>query len=214
MTREHRLSEPYLPKPNINVSALYFKLQHLFFTQGLGLLTLSAMLTSINTSNNMGMNKVTLGSSELQVILFFISLYLVAVAQGGHKPCIQAFGADQFDVEDPVECRAKSSFFNWWYFGLCSGSSVATLIMSYVQENLSWGLGFGIPCVVMVIALGLFLLGTRTYRYSIKEVKSPFVRIGRVFVTAVKNRRAKPSEIASEEEACRTLPQLNFEQFK
>ncbi|KAL0008029.1 hypothetical protein SO802_009531 [Lithocarpus litseifolius] len=181
---------------------------------GLGLLTLSAMLTSISTSNDMGMNKVTLGSSELQVILFFVSLYLVAVAQGGHKPCIQAFGADQFDVEDPVECRAKSSFFNWWYFGLCSGSSVATLIISYVQENLSWGLGFGIPCVVMVVALGLFLLGTRTYRYSIKEVKSPFVRIGRVFVTAIKNRRAKPSEIAIEEEACRTLPQHNFEQFK
>ena len=185
-----------------------------FFTQGLGLLTLSAMLTSISTSNNMGMNKVTLGSSELQVILFFISLYLVAVAQGGHKPCIQAFGADQFDVEDPVECRAKSSFFNWWYFGLCSGSSVATLIISYVQENLSWGLGFGIPCLVMVIALGLFLLGTRTYRYGIKEVKSPFVRIGRVFVTAIKNWRAKPSEIAIEEEAFRTLPQHNFEQFK
>nr|POE83459.1 protein nrt1/ ptr family 5.10 [Quercus suber] len=121
---------------------------------GLGLLTLSAMLTSISTSNNMGMNKVTLGSS------------------------------------------------------------VATLIISYVQENLSWGLGFGIPCVVMVIALGLFLLGTRTYRYSITEVKSPFVRIGRVFVTAIKNRRAKPSEIAIEEEACRTLPQHNFEQFK
>ncbi|KAL4599559.1 hypothetical protein ACB092_11G135100 [Castanea dentata] len=181
---------------------------------GLTLLTLSAMLTSINTSNNMGMNKVTLGSSELQVILFFISLYLVAVAQGGHKPCIQAFGADQFDVEDPVECRAKSSFFNWWYFGLCSGSAVATLIISYVQENLSWGLGFGISCVVMVIALCLFLLGARTYRYSIKGVKSPFARIGRVFVTAIKNRRAKPSEIASEEEACRTLPQHNFLQFK
>uniref|UniRef100_A0A7N2LGM5 Uncharacterized protein n=1 Tax=Quercus lobata TaxID=97700 RepID=A0A7N2LGM5_QUELO len=151
---------------------------------------------------------------KLQVNLFIISLYLVAVGQGGHKPCVQAFGADQFDGEDLVECRAKSSFFNWWYFGICAGSSVAMLVVSFVQENLSWGLGFGIPCVVMVIALGVFLLGTRTYRYSIKEVKSPFVRIGQVFVIAIKNRRAKPSEIVIEEEACRTLPQHSSEQFK
>ena len=178
------------------------------------MLTLSAMIPSISTSNYLGTNKVRLGSSELQVNLFFISLYLVAVGQGGHKPCVQAFGADQFDGEDPVECRAKSSFFNWWYFGICAGSSVAMLIVSFVQENLSWGLGFGIPCVVMVIALGVFLLGTRTYRYSIKEVKSPFVRIGQVFVTAIKNRWAKPSEIVIEKEACRTLPQHSSEQFK
>ncbi|KAM3685142.1 hypothetical protein ACB098_11G098800 [Castanea mollissima] len=181
---------------------------------GLGLLTLSAMLPFITTSNYMGKNKVILASSELQVNLFFISLYLVAVGQGGHKPCVQAFGADQFDGEDPVECQAKSSFFNWWYFGLCASTSVAMLILTYVQEDLSWGLGFGIPCVAMVIALGVFLLGTRTYRYSVREVKSPFVRIGQVFVTAIKNRRAKPSEIAIEEEACRTLPQHNSEQFK
>ncbi|XP_075646041.1 protein NRT1/ PTR FAMILY 5.10-like isoform X1 [Castanea sativa] len=184
------------------------------YVLGLGLLTLSAMLPSISTSNYMDTSKVRLGSSELQVNLLFISLYLVAVGQGGHKPCVQAFGADQFDGEDLVECRAKSSFFNWWYFGVCAGSSVAMLIVSFVQENLSWGLGFGIPCVVMVIALGVFLLGTRTYRYSIKEVKSPFVRIGQVFVTAIKNWRAKPSEIVIEEEACRTLPQHSSEQFK
>ncbi|XP_050281672.1 protein NRT1/ PTR FAMILY 5.10-like [Quercus robur] len=181
---------------------------------GLGLLTLSTMLPSISTSNYIGNNEVRLGSSELQVNLFILSLYLVAVGQGGHKPCVQAFGADQFDGEDLVESRAKSSFFNWWYFGICAGSSVAMLVVSFVQENLSWGLGFGIPCFVMVIALGVFLLGTRTYRYSIKEVKSPFVRIGQVFVIAIKNRRAKPSEIVIEEEACRTLPQHSSEQFK
>ncbi|KAK7859642.1 protein nrt1/ ptr family 5.10 [Quercus suber] len=199
---------------NVNTWSGTASLLPLLGAFGLGLLTLSAMLPSISTSNYVGKNKVTLASSELQVNLFFISLYLVAVGQGGHKPCVQAFGADQFDGEDPVECQAKSSFFNWWYFGLCASTSVAILILTYVQENLSWGLGFGIPCVAMVIALGVFLLGTRTYRYSVKEVNSPFVRIGQVFVTAIKNRQAKPSEIAIEEEACRTLPQRNSEQFK
>ncbi|XP_062027364.1 protein NRT1/ PTR FAMILY 5.10-like [Rosa rugosa] len=171
----------------------------LLYILGLGLLTMSALLTS----------------SELQILLFFFSLYLVAVAQGGHKPCVQAFGADQFDGQDPEECKAKSSFFNWWYFGSNAGILLTVSVLAYIQDNLSWGLGFGIPCVVMVLALIIFVSGTRTYRYSIKgEEESPFVRIGKVFVAALRNRGTSPSAIASEEESRGTLPDQSSEQFK
>ena len=186
-------------------------------SQGLGLLTLSAMLPSLrSTYDYIDTDKIMLHSTcQLQVILFFFSLYLVAVGQGGHKPCVQAFGADQFDGLDPEECKAKSSFFNWWYFGVCGGGAVTILVLCYIQENLSWGLGFGIPCILMVVALGVFLLGTRTYRYSVKgDEKSPFVRIGRVFVAAVKNWRTTPLAIIIEEEAHATLPYHSSEQFK
>lgn len=168
---------------------------------------MSAMLSSISTSDYVR-TKTTLESSlELQTILFFFSLYLVAVGQGGHKPCVQAFGADQFDGQDPEECKAKSSFFNWWYFGVCGAAAVTVLVSSYIQDNLSWSLGFGVPCIVMVVALGVFLLGTRTYRYSVKgHEKSPFLRIGRVFVNAVRNWRTSPSAIAIDEEAHGILP--------
>ncbi|XP_062163693.1 protein NRT1/ PTR FAMILY 5.10-like [Alnus glutinosa] len=188
----------------------------LIYILGLGLLTLSAMLPSSSTSSDYLDTKIKLGSvNQLQVILFFVSLYIVAVAQGGHKPCVQAFGADQFDGRHPEELRAKSSFFNWWYLGVCAGATVTVVIMSYIQDNLSWGLGFGIPCIVMVIALGIFLLGTRTYRYSIKgKGRSPFVRIGRVFVAAARNWQTAPSAVATEEEAGRPLPHHSSEQFK
>ncbi|XP_035538526.1 protein NRT1/ PTR FAMILY 5.10-like isoform X1 [Juglans regia] len=179
----------------------------LIYILGLGLLSVSAMLSSTSTSDYVRI-KTTLDSShELQTILFFFSLYLVAIGQGGHKPCVQAFGADQFDGQDPEECKAKSSFFNWWYFGVCGAAAVTVLVLSYIQDNLSWSLGFGIPCIVMVVALGIFLLGTRTYRYSVKgHGKSPFLRIGRVFVNAVRNWRTSPSAIAIEEEALGILP--------
>ncbi|KAF2297325.1 hypothetical protein GH714_021437 [Hevea brasiliensis] len=188
----------------------------LTYILGLGLLTLSAMLPSFSASDCPSTNIITSCSANpLQVVLFFFSLYLVALAQGGHKPCVQAFGADQFDGQDPKECKAKSSFFNWWYFCMCSGTLLTLLVLNYIQDNLNWALGFGIPCIMMVIALILFLLGTKTYRYSVKvEEKSAFLRIGKVFVAAIKNWRTSSSAIALEEEARGMLPHQCSEQFK
>ena len=184
--------------------------------QGLGLLTLSSVLTSLTGFDCQFKNITSCSPPQIQVILFLFSLYLVAVAEGGHKPCTQAFGADQFDGQDPEECKAKSSFFNWWYFGASAGVSIAVLIVSYIQDNLSWALGFGIPCMAMVVALVVFLLGTTTYRYSIgKNEKGPFERIGNVFVAAFRNwQRRNPSTIATEVETQAILPDQSSEQFR
>ncbi|RVW58590.1 Protein NRT1/ PTR family 5.10 [Vitis vinifera] len=86
----------------------------LLYILGLGLLTVSAVLPSFNPSHCRADKEISSCSPPmLQVILFFFALYLAAVGQGGHKPCVQAFGADQFDGQNPEESKAKSSFFNW-----------------------------------------------------------------------------------------------------
>lgn len=179
------------------------------------MLTVSAVLP-LGDSDCPSGNHIGACSQNLpQVLLFFFSLYLVAFGQGGHKPCVQAFGADQFDAQDPKESKSKSSFFNWWYFCMCAGTLVALLGLNYVQDNLNWGLGFGIPCIMMVIALIIFLLGTRTYRYSVKvEEKSVFQRFARVFLAAFRNRGISSLAIALEEESRGTLPHQTSEQFK
>ncbi|XP_076951107.1 protein NRT1/ PTR FAMILY 5.10-like [Bidens hawaiensis] len=154
-------------------------------------------------------------SPKIQVIVFFISLYLVAFAQGGHKPCVQAFGADQFDAEDPQELKSKRSFFNWWFFGLCAGPRVGIFVVSCIQDKLSWGLGYGIPCVIMGFALLIFLFGTMTYRFGEKtQGKNAFARIGHVFVTAARNRRVKLLEISPEVGASGRIPHQDSQQFR
>ncbi|KAG8378482.1 hypothetical protein BUALT_Bualt08G0141700 [Buddleja alternifolia] len=160
----------------------------LLYIMGLGFLSISAAFNSSNysdcksTSSNMECTP-----TQLQKIFFFLSLYLVALAQGGHKPCVQAFGADQFDEEDFKECKAKSSFFNWWLLFSSLGILLGLLVLSYIQENLSWELGFGIPCIIMCFALIIFFLGSPTYRFPINSGQSnPFVRISRVFLKAAR----------------------------
>lgn len=66
----------------------------------------------------------------------------MAFAQGGHRQYVQARGADQFDEQDPEECKTKSSFFNWWNFCYSVGSLITNFIVSYIQDNLSSVLGF------------------------------------------------------------------------
>uniref|UniRef100_A0A803M543 Uncharacterized protein n=1 Tax=Chenopodium quinoa TaxID=63459 RepID=A0A803M543_CHEQI len=172
---------------------------------GLGLLTLSATLPSLECLNHERSIKGAGCSSHLQIMMFFAALYLAAVGQGGHKPCVQAFGADQFDGEHLRESKSKSSFFNWWYFGVCMGAFLGTGVLSYIQDNLSWGLGFGIPCILMVIAQLIFLLGTITYRYTMKsEGENPFKRIGRVFVAAARNWNASLTVVCDNVEAQET----------
>lgn len=189
----------------------------LLYILGMGLLTLSAVLPSSGcVKNERGLQSAPGCSLHLQKIIFFFALYMVAAAQGGHKPCVQAFGADQFDGEDPEESKAKSSFFNWWYFGLCVGGLLGIAILSYVQDNLSWALGFGIPCIIMVVALVIFLCGTMTYRYVVKgNGQSPFKRIGRVFVAAAKNWPATDRSITEDtEESHETRPLSGSQQFR
>ncbi|KAL0351301.1 UNVERIFIED_CONTAM: protein NRT1/ PTR FAMILY 5.10 [Sesamum calycinum] len=78
----------------------------LLYISGLSFLTLSALLSSSSSRCKPAAN--TLGCSppdQFQILFFFFSLYLVAIAQGGLTPCLQAFGADQFEDEDEYESK-------------------------------------------------------------------------------------------------------------
>lgn len=113
-------------------------------------------------------------------VSLFWSLYMISLGQGGYNPSLQAFGADQLEIEDELPStkndvdddsdQTKSLFFQWWYFGICSGSLLGISLMAYIQDTLGWGLGFAIPTIAMVASIALFSCGTRFYAY--KQPKS------------------------------------------
>ena len=99
--------------------------------------------------------------SPTHLALFYVSLYLLALAQGFHKPCSEALGADQFGHGDPA---SRSSYFNWFHFSISWGYAIAATVVTYVQENVGWTVGFAACWATMVVYLAVFLLGTGTYR--------------------------------------------------
>lgn len=118
-----------------------------------------------------------------QTGVFFLSIYIIALGTGGIKPCVSSFGADQFDETDVVEKKKKSSFFNWFYFSINIGALIASSVLVWVQTNVGWEWGFGIPTVAMGIAVCSFFSGTRLYRHQ-KPGGSPLTRIAQVLVAS------------------------------
>ncbi|XP_078163426.1 protein NRT1/ PTR FAMILY 5.10-like [Carex rostrata] len=176
----------------------------LLYIIGYAMLTLSAVLPYMRPPTCNDSEATDCRPSSFQIAFFYISLYIVAFAQGGDKPCGVAFGADQFDQNDLKECESRSSFFNWWYFCMAIGISVAVVVLSYVEDNVGWGLGFGIPCLMMVLCLIVFLAGSKRYRLYNPSGRNPFVRIGNSFILLLKSWRAGYDPVETRREVIET----------
>ncbi|CAI0383094.1 unnamed protein product [Linum tenue] len=122
-------------------------------------------------------------ASTLQLGIFFGALYTLAVGTGGTKPNISTIGADQFDDFEPREKAHKLSFFNWWMFSIFFGTLFANTVLVYIQDNVGWSIGYGLPTAGLLVSIVIFLAGTPFYRHRVPG-GSPFTRMARVIVAA------------------------------
>lgn len=132
--------------------------------------------------------------TNAELTVFYAALYILALGAGGTKPNISTIGADQFNDFDPKEKAQKLSFFNWWMFTVFFGKLFGDTILVYVQDNVGWGLGYGLPTLGLGLGIMGFLIGTPFYRHK-KPTGSPFTRMARVIVVALRKREVVvPSE--------------------
>ncbi|KAK9069019.1 hypothetical protein SSX86_013135 [Deinandra increscens subsp. villosa] len=124
--------------------------------------------------------------SSFEISIFYCALYIIAVGAGGTKPNISTMGADQFDNFDPKERAQKLNFFNWWMFSIYTGTLFSSSFLVYIQDNVGWGIGYGIPTAGLVAAMVIFIIGTPKYRHK-PASGSPFSKMAKVLVAATRN---------------------------
>ncbi|XP_047959471.1 protein NRT1/ PTR FAMILY 5.2-like isoform X2 [Salvia hispanica] len=124
-------------------------------------------------------------ASTLQIGIFFLALYIIAIGTGGTKPNISTMGADQFDDYEPKERLQKLSFFNWWMFSIFLGTLFSNTFLIYIQDNVGWSVGYALPTTGLAVAIMVFIAGTRYYRHK-PPLGSPLTQMARVLVATVR----------------------------
>ncbi len=158
--------------------------------QGLVSLSISSSIFLIKPSG-CGSDHVHCGShSGFHLALFYLSIYLVALGNGGYQPNIATFGADQFDEEDSSEVPSKIAFFSYFYLALNLGCLFSDTILGYLEDGGNWALGFWASAISAALALVLFLCGTKRYRHF-KPQGNPLSRFCQVLVAASRKWKAE-----------------------
>ncbi|KAJ1262887.1 hypothetical protein BS78_09G143500 [Paspalum vaginatum] len=124
-----------------------------------------------------------------QLAMLYLSLLLTALGGGGIRPCVVAFGADQFGLSGRRPGgEQKWSYFNLYFFSMGLAVLLALTVVVYIQENVGWGWGFGIPAIAMFVSVLSFVVGYPLY-VKVKPEGSPFKRLLQVVVAALKKRK-------------------------
>ncbi|XKL68927.1 hypothetical protein PGB90_006696 [Kerria lacca] len=121
-----------------------------------------------------------------------LGLLFIAIGTGGIKPCVSAFGGDQFVL--PEQSLQLQRFFSFFYFSINAGSMISTFLTPALRndvkcfgQNSCFPLAFGVPAILMIVSVVIFVLGKNLYK-----MKRPEENIIIVFISciwqAVKNK--------------------------
>ncbi|KAK1357369.1 Nitrate excretion transporter 1 [Heracleum sosnowskyi] len=120
--------------------------------------------------------------SPFQLSLLYSGLALGCLGVGGTRYTLGTMGANQFD--NP---KNQGSFFNWYFFTMYVSTMASVTALVYIEDSVSWVLGFGLSVLANLLGLLIFVLGNRFYRH-VEANGSPFTGLARVIVAAVRKR--------------------------
>ncbi|KAF6738032.1 Solute carrier family 15 member 1 [Oryzias melastigma] len=157
------------------------------YTLGQVVLAVSA-IHDITDTNRDG----TPDNLNLHIALSMVGLLLIALGTGGIKPCVAAFGGDQFDDDQE---KQRGTFFSIFYLSINAGSLLSTIITPilrgqecgiYTQQQ-CYALAFGVPAALMAVALIVFIVGSGMYNKTAPQ-GNVMVKFCKCIGFAIKNR--------------------------
>ncbi|KAJ0979263.1 hypothetical protein J5N97_014737 [Dioscorea zingiberensis] len=141
------------------------------------MLTLTATIKALRPSD------AETPASGGQLAFLYMAIAFYAVGTGGTRYTTMTMGADQFTkVED------QDVFFNWFFIVVYGVLAIGGTAVVYIEDSISWELGFGICLAVNALALLCLLLGAKYYRRPVPE-GSPFTALARVAVASFRKRK-------------------------
>ena len=99
------------------------------------------------------------GNWDMKPFLFG-GLVLIAVGAGGVKPCVSAHVGDQFGANNE---NLITKIFRWFYFSINVGAATSTILTPVLLKEYGPWAAFGLPGVLMAIALFVFWLGRNKF---------------------------------------------------
>ncbi|NWI28813.1 S15A1 protein, partial [Sula dactylatra] len=129
---------------------------------------------------------------SVHIALSMIGLILIALGTGGIKPCVSAFGGDQFDDDQE---KQRTRFFSIFYLSINAGSLLSTIITPILRaqecgihsKQRCYPLAFGVPAALMAVALVVFIAGSGMYK-KVKPQGNIMIQVSKCIAFAIKNR--------------------------
>ncbi|KAL1373332.1 hypothetical protein HN51_003311 [Arachis hypogaea] len=155
----------------------------------LGLLTiqLTAAIKTMHPPQCGNSSTICEGPNAGQMTFLLAGFALLIVGAAGIRPCNLAFGADQFNPNTESGKKGINSFFNWYFFTFTFAQMVSLSLIVYIQSNVSWAVGLGIPAGLMLFSCVVYYLGSKSY-VKVKATGSPVTSIVQVVVVSFKKR--------------------------
>ncbi|KAM5275376.1 solute carrier family 15 member 1 isoform 2-T2 [Hipposideros larvatus] len=156
--------------------------------------TIGQAITAISSINDLSDSDHdgTPDNIAVHVALSMIGLALIALGTGGIKPCVSAFGGDQFEESQE---KQRNRFFSIFYLAINAGSLLSTIITPIlrVQEcgihsrQACYPLAFGVPAALMAVALIVFVIGSGMYK-KVQPQGNIMGKVAKCIGFAIKNR--------------------------
>ncbi|NP_001290095.1 solute carrier family 15 member 1 [Meleagris gallopavo] len=128
----------------------------------------------------------------VHIALSVTGLILIALGTGGIKPCVSAFGGDQFEEHQE---KQRSRFFSIFYLSINAGSLISTVITPILRaqecgihsRQQCYPLAFGVPAALMAVSLIVFIAGSGMYK-KVQPQGNIMVQVCKCIGFAIKNR--------------------------